>query len=605
MQRTEIVLTAIEKLGVKQVPLTRVYRQLYNPDLYLSAYGKLYRNQGAMTKGHNDEGIDGMSLERIQKVIDQMKEQRYIFKPARRIYVSKGNGRQRPIGIPGWEDKLVQEVIRILLEAYYEPSFSQSSHGFRPLRGCHTALIQVKKQFKGAAWFIEGDMRSCFDEINHEVLLSILSRKIQDGRLLELIRRWLKAGYMEDWRYNQTHSGTPQGGILSPLMANIYLNEFDQYLETTILPKWNRGKARQSNREYQRLSNRAYRARRKGNITLAQELSKQMRNLPTQDVNDPNYRRLKYVRYADDFILSFIGSKKEAEAIKQEIRDYLRQTLKLELSDEKTLITHAKTEQAQFLGYEIQIHLANNKVNRMSKTERRRCINGQVRLGIPFGLVTRKCREYMEGGKPERNPRVLHLSVPEIMKDYDTKYRGLVNYYQYAEDMYRLNHLKGVMTESLVKTLSNKLKISCRTVYRRYSQKRVVDGRTYQCLYYQLKANGKSYEFWWGGIPLQCVKIDQKDTPELQDSIVGQTWNYRNELTRRLEADQCELCGSRENIQVHHIRKLKDLKKKWQNRKKKPPQWVERMISINRKTLVVCKRCHQNIHDGTINTQLT
>ena len=605
MQETEIVLAAIEKLGVKQAPLTRVYRQLYNPNLYLSAYGKLYRNQGAMTKGHDDEGIDGMSMKRIQNIIEQMKQQRYRFKPARRIYVSKADGRQRPIGIPGWEDKLVQEVIRMLLEAYYEPSFSPNSHGFRPQRGCHTALIQVKQQFKGAAWFIEGDIRSCFDEIRHDILLSILSRKIQDGRLLELVRRWLKAGYMEEWRYNKTHSGTPQGGILSPLMANIYLNEFDQHLATNILPKWNKGKTRRSNQEYARLSSRARRARVKGNVTLAQKLVKEKRNLPTQDVNDPNYRRLKYVRYADDFILSFIGSKREAETIKQEIQDYLANTLKLELSSEKTLITHAKTEQARFLGYELQIHLANDKVNRMSKIERRRCINGQVRLGIPYGLVAKKCSEYMERGKPERNPRVLHLSVPEIIKDYDAKYRGLVNYYQYAEDLYRLNHLKGVMTESLVKTLSNKLRISCKSVYRRYNRKRVVDGRTYKCLCYELEVNGKHYKFWWGSIPLQRININQKDMPEIQDSIVGQTWNYRNELTRRLEANQCELCGSQDDVQVHHIRKLKDLKKKWQSRTKKPPQWVERMIAINRNTLVVCRPCHGNIHAGQINTKLT
>jgi group II intron reverse transcriptase/maturase len=224
MQKAEQILQAVQKMGEMHIPLTRVYRSLFSEDLFLAAYDKIARNRGALTVGTESDTADGMNRKRIQNLIEQLRSERFRFRPARRIQIPKKSGGTRPLGIPNFNDKLVQEVLRLVLEAYYEPRFRNSSHGFRPGRGCHTALTDLYYKFKGAAWFIEGDIHGCFDNIDHEVLMAILARDIQDGRLLNLLRMGLKAGYMEDWQYNRTYSGTPQGGIITlPTMLHIFI----------------------------------------------------------------------------------------------------------------------------------------------------------------------------------------------------------------------------------------------------------------------------------------------------------------------------------------------------------------------------------------------
>jgi len=300
MQKAEQILQAVQKMGEKRIPLTRVYHSLFSEDLFLAAYDKIARNRGALTAGTESDTADGMNRKRIQNIIEQLRCERFRFRPARRIQIPKKSGGTRPLGIPNFNDKLVQEVLRMVLEAYYEPRFRNSSHGFRPGRGCHTALTDLHYKFKGAAWFIEGDIHGCFDNIDHEILMAILARDIQDGRLLNLLRMSLEAGFMEDWQYNRTYSGTPQGGILSPLLANIYLNELDAYIEEVLIPQHSRGKRRAINLEYYRLGYYIKCARKAGDVERLKQLELQRRTLPAQDVNDPNFRRLQYIRYADD-----------------------------------------------------------------------------------------------------------------------------------------------------------------------------------------------------------------------------------------------------------------------------------------------------------------
>jgi group II intron reverse transcriptase/maturase len=334
MRDAQTYLEIVRDRGERRLGLKRVYRNLRNKELFLRAYAKLYANQGALTPGTDPKDtVDGMSLKRIDSIIADLEAGTYRWKPSRRSYIPKKDGKLRALGMPGWRDKLLQEVIRSVLSAYYEPQFSEMSHGFRPGRGCHTALQSIVCTWRGITWFIEGDIRGCFDEIDHEKLLEIIGRSIKDQRLLKLLRGMLKAGYLEDWKYQQTYSGTPQGGVISPLLANVFLNELDRYVEEVLIPQYTRGSKRRRNPEYERLTRAMVKAKKQGDIKRYKALGKQRRELPTGDPNDPNYRRLRYCRYADNFLLGFIGPKSEALEIKRKTSEFL-EALGLTLSKE-------------------------------------------------------------------------------------------------------------------------------------------------------------------------------------------------------------------------------------------------------------------------------
>src|SRR5690349_5027682 len=429
MQEAAVVLSILRERGRKGLPLTQLYRQMFNKNLYLLAYGNIYSNQGAMTPGASEETADGMSEGKIDQIIELMRYERYRFAPARRIYIPKKNGKLRPLGLPSWSDKLVGEVVRLLLEAYYEPTFSDHSHGFRKGRGCHTALRKVHETWTGTVWFIEGDISDCFGSTSHEILMKIVAEKISDNRFLRLIRNMLKAGYMEDWQYHETLSGTAQGGVLSPLLSNIYLHKLDEFVERKLIPQHTRGNSRKVNREYSRLAKRRQAARRRGDRAGARELARQMRNLPYGDPMDPGYRRLKHIRYADDHILGFIGPKAEAEQIKARLAAFLRETLALELNQSKTLITHARTRAARFLGYEITVQHGNTKL-----TGGIRSANGRIALRVPRDVIKAKCAPYRRRGKPWHRPGLQNLPDYDIVRIYGAEYRGIVNYYLLAQD---------------------------------------------------------------------------------------------------------------------------------------------------------------------------
>lgn len=605
MQSADQILSAIRKLGEKRLPLTRVYRCLFSEELFLAAYGKLYRNQGALTPGTTNDTVDGMSRSRIRTIIDQLRAERFTVRPARRIHIPKKTGGTRPLGLPNFSEKLVQEVLRMLLSAYYEPRFRNSSHGFRPGRGCHTALQDIKQRFDGSTWLIEGDIRGAFDNINHTVLLDMLARDIKDGRLLNLLRLQLQAGVLEDWNYQATYSGTPQGGVLSPLLSNIYLHALDEFIEDTLISEYSRGVARARNLEYKRFEHYIDQALARGDTATAQALKQERRKYPTGDTHDPNFRRLRYVRYADDFMLGFIGPKAEAEAVKERLRLFLRDELKLELHPEKTLITHARTEHARFLGYAVSIYHENSKITRRSDNRAAtRSINGKVRLGVPYGLIDEKAKRYYQHGKIVSERVLLDSSVPNLLQTYQARYRGLVEYYQYATDRAQFGKLKYAMEIALVKTLAHKLRISVSQVYRRYRSTTTVNGQTYRVLKTEVETAKGPRQFIWGGIPLTVVKIGHKQQNDplpindrQHDFEVHQWTELRSEIVTRLRAERCEVCEAVGDCEVHHIRKLVDLRKRWAGRKEKP-LWVRKMIALRRKTLVVCHACHQAIHNG-------
>jgi group II intron reverse transcriptase/maturase len=590
MQSAEAVLEIIRDRGKRGLPLERLYRCLFNPELYLRAYGRIYRNDGALTPGVTAETVDGMSLDKIQAIIDALRCERYRWTPVRRVYIEKKGSRKkkRPLGLPTWSDKLLQEVMRSLLEAYYEPQFSESSHGFRPGRGCHTALQTIYSRWRGTVWFIEGDIRQCFDRLDHSVMRSILAERIHDNRFLRLIDGLLQAGYLEDWRYHETLSGCPQGGVISPILSNIYLDRLDKYIETTLLPAHNRKRERQPYRPYERIR-KAIRTRRKqGRIEEARQLRKQLRRLPSYDPTDPEYRRLRYVRYCDDWLLGFAGPKREAEEIKIKIGQFLHDDLKLELSPTKTLITHGRTRAARFLGYEIVVLDNDDRLDQRG----RRSVNAQIGLKVPVDVIRAQCKRYLCRGEPVHRAEMMFDSDFSIIAQYQAEFRGVANYYQLAFNRHRLGRLKYVMEYSLTRTLANKFRISVNKVYRRYRVVLATDHGPRAGLQVEVERGDgrRPLIAQWGGISLThqaTVSVLNDDPPKV--------WNGRSELVQRLLANTCEQCGSRENVEVHHIRHLKDLQTKGRAPK---PEWAQRMAARHRKTLIVCRVCHEAIHAG-------
>jgi group II intron reverse transcriptase/maturase len=448
MQEAGTVLAVLRERGRKGLSCSELYRQMFNKDLYLLAYGNIYSNQGAMTPGADGETADGMSGDKIDQVIAAMRGERYRFAPVRRVYIPKKNGKLRPLGLPSWTDKLVGEVVRLLLEAYYEPQFSPLSHGFRKGKGCHTALREIKHTWTGTAWFVEGDISDCFGQLDHQVMLSILAEKINDQRFLRLIRNMLKAGYLEEWKYHETLSGAPQGGVVSPVLSNIYLDKLDKFVEGELIPQYTRGESRRRNPDYIKVKSLRLSAVRRGDRAPARELLRQMRALPSMDPIDPGYRRLRYVRYADDHILGFIGPKAEAEQVKARLAQFLRETLRLELNQDKTLITHARTRRARFLGYDVTVRHCDTKL-----TNGHRSVNGRAALLVPPEVVKAKCAPYRQHGKPWHRPRLQNLDDYEIVRIYGAEYRGIVNYYLLAQDAWRLHALHWHAQTSMLKTL--------------------------------------------------------------------------------------------------------------------------------------------------------
>jgi len=590
MRTAETVLGVIQNRGQQGLPLEDIYRQLYNSNLYLLAYSRLYANAGAMTPGITAETADGMSLQKIDDIITALRYERYHWTPVRRIYIDKKNSMQkRPLGIPSWSDKLLQEVLRLILEAYYEPQFSEHSHGFRPQRGCHTALAEIEHTWKGTHWFIEGDIAGCFNNIQHEILLDILAKQLHDNRFLRLIRNLLQAGYLEAWQYYPTLSGTPQGGVVSPILANIYLGELDRFVEQTLIPEYTRGKSRRANLDYRKLMNASWQQEDQQHYEEAKQLRRQAQSLPALDPDDAKYRRLRYIRYADDILLGFAGPRAEAENIKQRLAQFLQQTLKLELSREKTLITHATTQAAHFLGYAIHTQLANDK---LSEDDSRR-LNGRIGLSVPQGVVDKYCRLYMKYGKPTSRPELLYESDYTIVTLYQAEYRGIVQYYQLAQNVSAFWKLHWVMQTSLLKTLAHKHHTSVRAMVRKYHAHQKTAEGTYKCLAVKVAREGGKPPLvaYFGGIPLR-----RRPTAVLVDGAPRQfRWSARSELIQRLLGEECELCGATERLEVHHIRKLADLKVKGHRER---PQWMQVMAARRRKTLVVCKSCHMNIHAG-------
>ena len=503
MQNAETVLDVLRERGRRGLPCDELYRQLFNPQLYLLAYGRIYSNKGAMTPGPDAETADGMTVAKIERIIDAVRHERYRFRPVRRHYIPKKDGKQRPLGLPSWSDKLLGEVIRLLLEAYYEPQFSEHSHGYRPGRGCHTALGEVARTWTGTSWFIEGDISQCFDRLDSRVMLETLGEKIHDNRLLRLIGQMLPAGYLEDWVWNATLSGVPQGGVLSPCLSNIYLDRLDKFVETILMPEYNRGALRKHNPEYQRVQWAVTRARHRGDDAAVRELRKQQRSLPSHG-STRSWLPAAAVRE--------IRRRHPARVHRTKGRSRGDQTSPRPVPARGTRAGAVRDKDAdhprphgaaRFLGYEIITQYDNRK-----QTAGRRSVNGQIRLRVPVDVIKAKCSRYTQGGKPADRPELMNEPDHTIINCFGAEYRGIVQYYLLAGDVYRLDRLHWVMQTSLLKTLAGKYGSTVTTMARRYKATIETPHGPRKCLQASVERGKgrKPLVATFGGIPLKRQK---------------------------------------------------------------------------------------------------
>lgn len=578
----------------------RLYRILFNEELFYVAYQKIASNGGSTTKGSDGRSIDEMSLARIETLIASLKDESYQPHPSRRVHIPKKNGKTRPLGIPAFEDKLVQEVVRMILEAIYEGHFETTSHGFRPKRSCHTALLHIQKTFSGAKWFIEGDIKGFFDNIDHDVLVGILRERISDDRFIRLIRKFLKAGYVEDWTFHNTYSGTPQGGIVSPILANIYLDKLDKYVKEYIR-HFDMGTKRRPGKESNDLANERKRTVRKlkkvkdgtekaALVARLKAIEQERAAFPSGDEMDGSYRRLKYIRYADDFILGVIGSKEDALRIKEDIKSFLSESLALELSEEKTLITHTG-KSAKFLGYEITV-TRNNHQRRDVQGRLRRTYGKRVRLNVSMATLRDKLLEYgameiklrngKEVWKPKCRSGLIFNDDLEILDRYNRETVGFCNYYLIANNCVVLHNFRYIMEYSMYKTFAGKYRSTVRKINKKYRLNKLFTVK------YEQKGAIKSRTFYKTSFKRRTTAFN--GSCDIEPYSIADV--SRTNLTDRLKAEKCELCGATGKLIMHHVRNLKDLKGK--------ESWKRLMSARKRKTIALCPSCHRLRHLGKV-----
>ncbi len=582
----------------------RLYRNLYNPEFYLLAYKNIYANEGSMTPGVDGITIDGMSNRRISKIIDSLKDCTYSPNPARRTYIAKKNGKKkRPLGIPSGDDKLVQEIVRMILESIYEPNFSDASHGFRPKKSCHTALVKIQNTFTGAKWFVEGDIQACFDSFDHHILIEFLRKRIEDEAFISLMWKFLKAGYMEQWQYHKTYSGTPQGSGMSPILANIYLNELDEYM---VGYKAAFDKSQHTtNPEYSKLRWQIHETRRKNALvwdSLSDEEKKQramnlrqmqsrQRSIPTRPVREQSFKGLQYVRYADDFIVGVIGSKEDAERIKQDLTVFLREKLNLTLSAEKTTVTNT-AKRARFLGYDITVSRSQD-IKRCKDGAKKRVFNGVVKLYMPHDKWAAKLLEYRaiqikkdiegkERWKAMPRGKLINKTDIEILSKFNSEIRGLYNFYSIACNVSTLNKFSSMMKYSMLKTFGSKYRCNVSKIKEQY-----VKGGNFTVAYETKKGPKEAVYYNEGFKKKKEPFMGQVDMLEIY-----KRYSKPNSLSAKLRTKVCELCGAKcSDVEIHQVRRLKDLTGKH--------EWEIAMMERHRKTLAVCPPCHDEIHKMT------
>jgi group II intron reverse transcriptase/maturase len=674
-------LTSLSKMNV-EYKANGLYTLLFDDAIWYQAYQNIYPNRGAFTKGINEDTLDNFDKDRISKIITSLKDKSYTPNPVRRVLIPKSNGKTRPLGIPTGNDKLVQEACRIILEAIYEPKFSNSSHGFRPNRSCHTALNSVVK-WTGTKWFIEFDIKGCFDNIDHNILIKILNRRIEDKRFISLIIKFLDAGYMLNWKYDNTFSGTPQGGIISPILSNIYLNELDNFLDKKCELINSTVNNRRLTDNYVKLNNDCNTAKRsiyywkdkieqiynyidininqkfsesdreiiwnkfsesfeivnnlgKGHPRLQDTLRKLMLPISRNfnlDLSDlvkctkyqqhlevynkyktiidtyPNIiratkvtdtscglERLHYVRYADDFICGYIGTKDQAIKIFEEIQEFIKTQLNLDIALEKSRISDKSG--IEFLGYHISMPKDNNgrKINSIGVNNKRSIVRPVFKIPSNKAISFVKRNGYGDfvAGLSTHRSYLINYDDIEIINQYNAEVRGLMYYYRYAVNCKDIiGRIQWLSQYSMLKTLGAKHKCSVAQIFKNKLIKVRKHSRIGKIWYYTIGDTGKEIEVF-NIKDVEYKNIFDLDTTRCNDNCNVKTINIRSSALKKLIAENCEVCGKSSDdvsIVLHHwnpIRNIPDTDTIWGK--------VYKMRQ--RKTIAVCHECHMRIHHG-------
>lgn len=585
---------------------SKVWNILLNPDIHVIAYNTIKGNDGAMTPGIDGKTLDGTSMEKILKNIEKLKQHTYQFKPIRRVYIPKKNGKLRPLGIPGPDDKIIQRVMALILEAIYDheknPIFKDTSHGFRRGKSTHTALKYIT-QWVGADWFIEGDIKGYFDNINHNILADMLKEKIEDQQFIDLYWKAVKVNYVEMNSGKKTYGdiGVPQGGTLSPILSNIYLHKFDEYIENRIIqekekkipisidhPEYKKLHTRISNKR-QSLRNTKDPEKAKTLLQEIKTIEKERAKHPSKLTN-PLACQIWYVRYADDFIIGVRGTETQAKDIWAYAKNFLEETLKLETSAEKTLITNIKNDRANFLGAQIRIwtsrtHDSKHTIRKYKEVKRKvRVSTGRVILLAPLKKLVQKLADQgickirnfeKRDIIPQRKTAWVNLETYEIVKKYNQVWKGILNYYSFAWNRSQLNLIQYLLQHSAACTLMNKLKLNSRKqVFQRF-------GTQLSTPHEHNKKNIARFE-----IRKSLTRINKFN---INPTIPFETFYHNIRSKSKLDLD-CLICGERNNIEMHHIRSLKT--------GITDNSFNQIMKNIQRKQIPVCRNCHNRIHRG-------
>jgi group II intron reverse transcriptase/maturase len=579
-------LRKVNKTDIKHVN-DKLIHIVSDLEVLILSYELIKSKPGNTTTGIDSTTLDKLDMNWFENTRKSLLAGKFKFKPARRTYIPKGSNKgKRPLTISSPRDKMIQQAMYLILDAIFEPSFLNFSHGSRPNRGNHTALKAIKYQFNGVKWCIEADIKSNFPSISHEILLKLLKRRISCSKFLALIKNSLKAGFFEDGKFKEANVGLFQGNITSPILNNVYLHELDLFM-AELCASFNKGKTRRKSPIYRRIS---YLMGKETDPQSIKKLRRELWKVDSKDPLDPNFKRLYYIRYVDDFVVGVVGSRKEAADSQEKIRSFLLDNLKLTLSEEKTLLTRFSKDFIFFLGVFIKGTWEKVKRVKLIKKQgvtRKVRITSRVVLHAPIKRIFEKATDngffFERFGKfvPTGVGRLINLDHADIISFYNSVIRGILNYYSFANNRKSLGSFVHGLKFSCARTLALKFKVRhASKVYRKFGGK--------------LKCPDTGIELF---IPSTFKPIKTFGCKEkVPDEVLFKKWN--NKLTKSNLFKSCIICGSGDHVEMHHVREIRDLKRKAAGGKL---DWfTQQMAAINRKQAPLCSFHHKALHNNKL-----